>query len=226
MDFPFKGVAGLRQWLFSLPELYAAGHEMAFHQPKNGGIWLQLKDSNEQIPVEFVDGTHFRLLLHADTGKQLSMRQKQEANYRTHVLTANLDERYLSETKRRNLVRNFDFHPGGRAVFRWQRTLAKNPLGVAPDMYTPKCAPQRAPRSGAASQARFASARALGAGNSQVPPSCAPIILHKTKTKQNPLWYAPSPNSNFDALHFGVSFFAQSTLCKFLGKLVSSFLLF
>ena len=48
----------------------------------------------------------------------------------------------------------------GRAVFRWQRTLAKNPLGVAPDMYTPKCAPQRAPCSGVGRQARFASARA------------------------------------------------------------------
>ena len=98
---------------------------------------------------------------------------------------------------------------GGPPVFRWQRTLAKNPLGVAPDMYTPKCAPQRAPRSGAASQARFASARALGAGNSQVPPSGAPIIWHKIKTKQNPLWLARPLDSVFRALPFGVSLFTQ-----------------
>ena len=97
----------------------------------------------------------------------------------------------------------------GPPVFRWQRTLAKNPLGVAPDMYTPKCAPQRAPRSGAASQARFASARALGAGNSQVPPSGAPIIWHKIKTKQNPLWLARPLDSVFCALYFGVSLFTQ-----------------
>ena len=119
-----------------------------------------------------------------------------------------------------------NYGPMGRAVFRWQRTLAKNPLGVAPDMYTPKCAPQRAPRSGAASQARFASARALGAGNSQVPPSGAPIIWHKIKTKQNPLWLA-SATAGFSflcSLLWCESFY--STLCKFLGKLMSSFLLF
>ena len=98
---------------------------------------------------------------------------------------------------------------GGRAVFRWQRTLAKNPLGVAPDMYTPKCAPQRAACSGARHQARFASARAQGPGNSQVPPSCAPIILHKIKTKRSHTRNAPPLYSVFCALPFGVSLFTQ-----------------
>ena len=97
----------------------------------------------------------------------------------------------------------------GPPVFRWQRTLAKNPLGVAPDMYTPKCAPQRAPCSGAAFLACFASARALGAGNSQVPPSCAPIILHKIKTKRSHTRNAPPLYSVFCALPFGVSLFTQ-----------------
>ena len=97
----------------------------------------------------------------------------------------------------------------GPPVFRWQRTLAKNPLGVAPGMYTPKCAPQRAPCSGAAFLACFASARALGAGNSQVPPSCAPIILHKIKTKRSHTRNAPPLYSVFLCLPFGVSSFTQ-----------------
>ena len=98
---------------------------------------------------------------------------------------------------------------GGPPVFRWQRTLAKNPLGVAPDMYTPKCAPQRAPCSGAVYLACFASARALGPGNSQVPPSHAPIIWHKIKTKRSHTRYTPPLDSVFCALYFGVSLFTQ-----------------
>ena len=98
---------------------------------------------------------------------------------------------------------------GARPFLKWLLPLAKNPLGVAPEMHTPKCAPQRAPCSGAASQARFASARALGAGNSHVPPSCAPITPHKIKTKQNPLWLARPLDSVFCALYFGVSLFTQ-----------------
>lgn len=99
--------------------------------------------------------------------------------------------------------------PSGRAVFRWQRTLAKNPLGVAPDMYTPKCAPQRAPCSGAVYLACFASAHALGPGNSQVPPSHAPIIWHKIKTKRSHTRYTSPLDSVFCALYFGVSLFTQ-----------------
>ena len=85
----------------------------------------------------------------------------------------------------------------GPPVFRWQRTLAKNPLGVAPGMYTPKCAPQRAPCSGAVYLACFASARALGPGNSQVPPSHAPIIIwhNKIKTKRSHTRYTPPLDS-------------------------------
>ena len=110
----------------------------------------------------------------------------------------------------------------GRALRPREATLAKNPLGVAPDMYTPKCAPQRAACSGARHQARFASARAQGPGNSQVPPSCAPIICHEIKTKQNPLWCRAPLDSVFCALYFGVRLFTQlfvsfwESWCQFL----------
>ena len=43
--------------------------------------------------------------------KQLSNRQKQEANFRTSCLAASLDPRILRETATRGIVRNFEYFP-------------------------------------------------------------------------------------------------------------------
>ena len=110
VDLEFRGVAGLGKWLWSVPDLYRKGALVQFAEPGLGGSFVQLKNSEERIPIEFVDAKYFRVLIDIDDTVRLSYRQKQEVNFRTSCLAAGVSDRILAQTQRLGMARNFKFH--------------------------------------------------------------------------------------------------------------------
>ena len=110
VDLEFRGVNGLGKWLWSVPDLYRKGALVQFAEPGLGGSFIQLKNSEERIPIEFVDEKYFRVLIDIDDTVRLSYRQKQEVNFRTSCLAAGVSDRILAQTQRLGIARNFKFH--------------------------------------------------------------------------------------------------------------------
>ena len=108
----FKGVQGMDKFLWSVPNLYRADAEVRFARPEKGGSKIRLKDSEEWIPMEFVNDKYFRVKIDMDPVTKLSLRQMQEQNFYTHCLAAHLDNKILDQTARNNLVRNFVWNAG------------------------------------------------------------------------------------------------------------------
>ena len=84
---------------------------MHFEPESKGGSWIQLSGSAERLPIEFVNQEYFRLPIRQHHEPKLSVRQMQEVNFRTHVVSAHLHHRILAETKKRQLVRNMAYYP-------------------------------------------------------------------------------------------------------------------
>ena len=111
IEFKCKGVQGLRKWLWSVAEAVRGKHVVHFEQEASGGSWIQLSGSAQRIPIEFVNQQYFRLVQKLHAEPKMSVRQMQEVNFRTHVITAHLHHRILAETKRRKMVRNMPYYP-------------------------------------------------------------------------------------------------------------------
>ena len=111
VEMTIRGVKGMDRVLWSLPDLYRANAVVKFCKPEKGSMGIQLDGSLEWIPMEFVDDKYFAVQIDVSDRLSLSIRQKQEQNFRTSCLTSSLDQRILAETARRNLVRNFKYHP-------------------------------------------------------------------------------------------------------------------
>jgi len=111
VDCEVRGVAGLGKWLWSVADMYRQNAVVRFCKPEKGIMGIQLDGSEEWIPIEFVNDKYFRVLIDVNDNKQLSNRQKQEANFRTSCLAASLDPRILRETATRGIVRNFEYFP-------------------------------------------------------------------------------------------------------------------
>ena len=111
VEFKFRGVRGLRKWLWSVAEAVRAGGVVHFEPESKGGSWIQLSGSAERLPIEFVNQEYFRLPIRQHHEPKLSVRQMQEVNFRTHVVSAHLHHRILAETKKRQLVRNMAYYP-------------------------------------------------------------------------------------------------------------------
>ena len=110
VPFRFSGVSGMDKWLMSVAQIYRENGEVRFAQPEKGGCKLRLHNSEEWIPIEFVDDKYFRIVLHIDDTVQLSSRQKQEHNFHLHCLAGHLDKKMLQGTD--GLVRNFVYYKG------------------------------------------------------------------------------------------------------------------
>ena len=91
----------------SVPWAVREGHVVHFAADSDGGSYLQMKDSNERIPIDFVDQKYFRILTKNDRLDVVSLKQKMAINLETQIKYAHLSGRILEETKRRNIVRNF-----------------------------------------------------------------------------------------------------------------------
>ena len=109
IDVEFRGVKGLGKWLWSVADLYRKGALVQFAEPALGGSFIQLKNSEEKIPIEFVSNKYFRVMVDIDDSPTLSYRQKQECNFLTTCLAAGISGRILAQTQRLGLARNFKF---------------------------------------------------------------------------------------------------------------------
>jgi hypothetical protein len=112
VNLPFRAVENLAKWLLSVPWAVREQHVVHFEADSAGGSYLQLKDSCERIPIDFVDQKYFRLMLSNDKQQNVSLRQKMSTNLETHIKYAGLSGRILEETKRRGIVRNFEYFSG------------------------------------------------------------------------------------------------------------------
>jgi hypothetical protein len=63
VPFRFSGVAGMGKWLMSVAQIYRENSEVRFAQPEKGGCKRRLHNSEEWIPIEFVDDKFFRIVL-------------------------------------------------------------------------------------------------------------------------------------------------------------------
>ena len=111
IEVSFRGVENLRKWLWSVPQAIRDHHVVHFEQDDDGGSWLQLHGSCERVPIEFVNSEYFRLQMKRNITEKLTTRQKMEVNFETHCKMAHLNDRILSETARRKMVRNFQYYP-------------------------------------------------------------------------------------------------------------------
>ena len=104
------GVKDLRTWLLSVFEMVQKGHVIHFAPELDGGSWVQLKNSEERLPV-VVEERSFVLPLTVIGEAKTSLKQKQEINFETHVKMGHLGHRVLAETQRRKMVRNMEYYP-------------------------------------------------------------------------------------------------------------------
>ncbi len=110
-ELPFRGVTNLRKYLLSVPWCARNRHVVHFANDLDGGSWIQFNESNERIPIQFIDQKYFRLNIKLFKERKFSLRQKQEVNLETVIKYAHRSDRILAETKKRKLVRNFPFFP-------------------------------------------------------------------------------------------------------------------
>ena len=122
----------MRQCLFSVPAFVREGCEVHFAPELNGGSWLKIPSEVERLPIENVDGKHFRLKLRVRTDEKLSTRDKQVVNYFTQTKFGFQNQRILDETKKRGLVDNMDYHIGVQIGTGWENLMMQAQKAPAP----------------------------------------------------------------------------------------------
>jgi hypothetical protein len=68
IDLEFRGAEGLGKWPWSVADLYRKGAfvQCAIAEPALGGSFVKLNNSEEKIPIEFVNKKYFRALMDAN----------------------------------------------------------------------------------------------------------------------------------------------------------------
>ena len=106
----FCEVTNLTENLFSLIERLDARTQFCLRHDLDGGSWMQLPGHAERIPIHRV-GDALHVMFGMDKIEKLNLNQINERNHFLHRCCAHFGDEVIAETKKRGMVRNFDYTP-------------------------------------------------------------------------------------------------------------------
>ena len=140
----FCEVTNLTENLFSLIERLDARTQFCLRHDLDGGSWMQLPGHAERIPIHRV-GDALHVMFGMDKIEKLNLNQINERNHFLHRCCAHFGDEVIAETKKRGMVRNFDYTPSLDAPGCRCKTCLATKAERAP---FPKEARSRAPKPG------------------------------------------------------------------------------
>ena len=117
LDDELSGVMGAEyptadkeSFLLSIGTLVKEGYEFYLGK-QDGGSYMIPANSLEKVPVKLTPDNAFVVQVALKKHGQVSLRAQNEQNVKIHRICGHLGSRILSETKRRGMVKNFEYFP-------------------------------------------------------------------------------------------------------------------